>query len=157
MKYVFIASSYFLWYYCAWHTSNVLVWLIAHRIMHGVQYIVMVYWYLQRQTANSEEPGRFVAGLVRPGNIIWFIVAGVFYSLLFHFLTGGEMGAFLFNWQQFPTMYDAIPKLGLPPMAANEGYQFVAVGLVNAFGLTHYYFDSFIWKVSDKRPQGGLK
>ena len=156
MKYVFIAASYFLWYFCAWHVSNVLVWLVAHRIMHGLQYIVMVYWYMQRQTSKSESTGRLVSALVRPGNILMFVVAGVMYSLLFHFLTGGEMGAFLFNWAQFPTMYDAIPRLGFPPMVANEAYPFVAVGLLNAFGLTHYYFDSFIWKVSSKRTQGGL-
>ena len=33
MKYGFLISSYFLWYYTAWHTNSVLVWGIAHRLI----------------------------------------------------------------------------------------------------------------------------
>jgi hypothetical protein len=125
--------------------------------MHGVQYTVMVYWYLRRQTSGEKTSSRFAARLVRPGNILMFVVMGLLYSVVFHLLTGGQLGAMLFGWAEFPTMYDAIPKLGLPAMTVDEGYDFVSLALVNTFGLTHYYFDSFIWKVSDRRTQGGLK
>ncbi|MBL8813035.1 MAG: hypothetical protein JNM43_22900 [Planctomycetaceae bacterium] len=156
IKYVFIGCSYFLWYFCAWHTSSVLVWGIAHRIMHGVQYIVMVYWYLRRQTSVEGSESRFAASLVQPGHILGFLALGLFYSLVVQVVTGGQLGVFLFGWKEYPTLYEAIPALGLKPMSPTEGYAFVANAFLNSLGLTHYYFDSFIWKVRDRRVQGGL-
>jgi len=156
LKYVFIGASYFLWYFCAWHTASVLVWGIAHRIMHGVQYMVMVYWYLRRQT-GAEGGGRSVAGLLSGRGWLWaFLLSGVLYSLLVQVLTGGQLGAFLFGWARFPTLYDSIPALGLSAMTVEEGYAFVTLALLNTLGMTHYYFDSFIWKVRDRRIHGGL-
>ena len=64
VKYVFIGCSYFLWYYCAWHTSSVLIWGIAHKIMHGAQYMVIVYWYLRRQTQAENSQSQVAARLV---------------------------------------------------------------------------------------------
>jgi hypothetical protein len=156
VKYLFIASSYFLWYFCAWHTANVLVWGVAHRIMHGLQYSVIVYWYLRRQTQAGATQGRFVSRLVRPGNVALFIGIGLAYSVAFHTLTGGPIGGFLFGWTDFPSLYQAIPALGLSEMTPGEGYAFVALAFADSFALTHYYFDSFIWKVSDRRIQRGL-
>lgn len=156
IKYVFIGSSYFLWYFCAWHTSNVLVWGIAHKIMHGAQYMVMVYWYLRRTTTTQATESRFAASLVKPGFVVAFLVMGLFYSVVVQILTGGQLGVFIFGWKQYPTMYEAIPALGLDAMTSGEGYAFVANALLNTLGMTHYYFDSFIWKVRDRRIHGGL-
>ena len=154
VKYVFIGSSYFLWYFCAWHASNLLVFGIAHRIMHGVQYIVIVYWYMRRKT--TEQPGGFSARLVRPGAVGLFIGVGVVYAAAFQFLTGGPLAAFGFGVLPFTAQYTAIPALGLQNMSAEEGYALFSAALLDAFAMTHYYFDSFIWKVSDRRTQGGL-
>ncbi len=156
LKYVFLAASYFLWYFCAWHTASVLVWGIAHRIMHGVQYMVMVYWYLRRQTAPERVSWSVAGCLVRRGWLWMFLLSGVVYSGLVQLLTGGQLGAFLFGWARFPTLYEAIPALGLGAMTAEEGYAFVTLALLNTLGMTHYYFDSFIWKVRDRRIHGGL-
>ena len=46
VKYAFIGASYFLWYFVGWHTHSILLWGVAHRIMHGVQYIMYVYVYM---------------------------------------------------------------------------------------------------------------
>ena len=62
VKYLFIGSSYFLWYFCAWHASSVLVWGIAHRIMHGLQYIIIVYWYLRRKAESDKNDSIPVEG-----------------------------------------------------------------------------------------------
>ncbi len=156
VKYLFIASSYFLWYFCAWQTANVLVFGVAHRIMHGLQYSVIVYWYLRRQLQPASSESRFVARLVRPGHVAAFIFMGLFYSVAFHTLSGGPVGGFLFGWVHYPTLYQAIPALGLSEMTPGEGYAVVSLALADAFALTHYYFDSFIWKVSDRRIQRGL-
>jgi hypothetical protein len=53
-------------------------------------------------------------------------------------------------------MYEAIPALGLPEWTAEDGYAFVSLAVLNTLGMTHYYFDSFIWKVGDRRIQEGL-
>ncbi|MDG2129814.1 MAG: hypothetical protein P8K08_17570 [Fuerstiella sp.] len=156
VKYLFITSSYFLWYFCAWHASNVLVWGIAHKIMHGAQYTIMVYWYLRRQTQTANSESRFAARLVRPGNVTLFVLGGLFYAILVHTLTGGQIGAFIFGWLNYPTLYEAIPALGLAEWTPGEGYAFVSLAVLNTLGMTHYYFDSFIWKVSDRRIQEGL-
>ena len=157
VKYVFIGCSYFLWYYCAWHTSSVLIWGIAHKIMHGAQYMVIVYWYLRRQTQAENSQSQVAARLVRRGNVAMFVLVGLLYSVLIHILTGGQIGAFLFGWARFPTVYEAIPALGIPELSVREGYAFVSLALMNTFGITHYYFDSFIWKVRDRRIQKGLE
>ena len=154
VKYLFIFSSYFLWYYCSWHTSNLLVFGIAHRIMHGVQYIVMVYWYMRRKTAGESKG--FAARLVRPGNIAMFIGVGIIYAAAFQLLTGGPLAAFGFGVLPMAGQYKAIPELGLQNMTYGESYALMSAVLINVFGLTHYYFDSFIWKVSDSRTQKGL-
>jgi hypothetical protein len=132
------------------------VWGIAHRIMHGVQYMVMVYWYLRRQTAPERVSWSVAGCLVRRGWLWMFLLSGVVYSGLVQLLTGGQLGAFLFGWARFPTLYEAIPALGLGAMTADEGYAFVTLALLNTLGMTHYYFDSFIWKVRDRRIHGGL-
>ena len=157
LKYVFIGCSYFLWYFCAWQVTNVLVFGIAHRIMHGVQYMVMVYWYLRRQTQSDHSESRFAKTLVQPGFVGLFLLVSLLYALAFHLISGGPIGGFVFGWVKFPTLYEAIPALGFAAMTAAEGYAFVANAFIESFGLTHYYFDSFVWKVSDKRIQGGLE
>ena len=57
VKYVFIFASYFLWYFVAWNTNSILLHAVAHRLMHGVQYIVMVYSFMRK----SQEKGTFRA------------------------------------------------------------------------------------------------
>ena len=156
VKYLFIACSYFMWYFCAWQAANVLVFGVAHRILHGTQYSVMVYWYLRRQTMKGESKSRFAAALVRPGNVAAFVLMGLFYSVVLHLLSGGPVGGLIFGWGDFPNLYEAIPSLNLPSMTPDEGYAVVTQALLETFGLTHYYFDSFIWKVSDRRIQEGL-
>ena len=153
VKYIFIGSSYFLWYFCAWQTSNLLVFGIAHRIMHGVQYIVMVYWYMRRKTDGTKG---LPARLVRPGNIALFCGIGLLYAAAFQILTGGPLAAFGFGVIPMTQQYKDVPQLGLQHMTANEGYALISSVLINVFALTHYYFDSFIWKVSDSRTQKGL-
>ena len=154
IKYLFIGSSYFLWYFCAWHTSNLLVFGIAHRIMHGVQYNVMVYWYIRRKTAD--EPQGISARLVRPGSVGLFIGVGVIYAAAFQFCTGGPLAAFGFGVVPFAGHYGEIPALGLQGMTKGESYALFSMVLIDVFAMTHYYFDSFIWKVSDRRTQKGL-
>ncbi|HIE97912.1 MAG TPA: hypothetical protein EYG03_09640 [Planctomycetes bacterium] len=84
VKLVFIGASYFLWYFTSWHTDSILVFGIAHRITHGLQYIVMVYWYIRRKTKPcGDDQQTQVSKLVSSGNIIRFLLACLLYAVAF--------------------------------------------------------------------------
>lgn len=145
LKLVFLAASYFLWYFTSWHTDSILVFGIAHRLMHGLQYIVIVYWYIRRkEESKAEHPDR-VAVLVTPGHIAWFLVACVMYAFLFQLIAGQPLERFGFGVVNF-----------VGQLNYDQAYHVYAETVVSLAALTHYYFDSFIWKVRDERTQGGL-
>jgi len=145
MKYVFLGSSYALWYYVSWQDSF-LVYAVAHRIMHGVQYIAMVYWYLERKEEKTQRRPRFL------GRLVWwrFLGLGLLYAVLFQLAIGAGLGDFSFG---LVSVLQADPAYGFSPERASGFY---AATAINAAGACHYYLDSFIWKVSDTRTQDGL-
>ena len=155
LKYAFIASSYFLWYFAAWHTNSILVYGIAHRIMHGMQYIVMVYFFLDRSARQaSAKPGLW-SMLAGEGRLKWFIVGGGAYALLYQLMLNNPLDEFGFGVVNFAP-YQAIPQFDLPNLGFQGGYELFTLTMINVYGMTHYYVDSFIWKVRDKKVQRGL-
>ena len=154
IKYLFIASSYFLWYFTAWWSQSILVAAIAHDIMHGVQYIVIVHSYLRRKGGQGES---VTSWLVRPRNIIAFLLMCFFYAVLYQLITAQPLEVFGFGAIEFMTDYAApIPELGKAGYTQRQGYELFAALLIQSAALVHYYLDSFIWKVRDKKVQEGL-
>jgi hypothetical protein len=155
VKYVFIFASYFLWYFVAWNTNSILLHAVAHRLMHGVQYIVMVYSFMRK----SQEKGTFRKGLwsklTGPGHLRWFLAGGVLYAVLFQLVINRPLDEFGFGVVNFAP-YPAIDEFGVPAMDYASGYALFSQMMIYAYGLMHYYLDSFIWKVSDKQTQKGL-
>lgn len=155
VKYAFIAASYFLWYYVGWHTQSILLWGVAHRVMHGVQYIVFVYAYM----GNVAERGLSKPGLwsrmVGPGKLKWFLLGGIAYAVLFQLIINRPLDEFSFGVVNFAP-YPAIKEFGISALDYSSAYALFAQMMIYAASLTHYYVDSFIWKVSDKKVQGGL-
>ena len=168
LKYAFFGASYFLWYYCAWHTASVLVWGIAHRLMHGLQYIVIVYWYLRRKvdqrsaqqadTTKAGETRKFsvTRWLVKSGNVKFFVVVCVIYAALYQLAVLQPLDTFGFGLIRWDEVYRPIPELGITSPDPTLGYHLYTELMITGFALTHYYFDSFIWKVRDSQVQGGL-
>ncbi|MDE0736715.1 MAG: hypothetical protein OSB47_12890 [Pirellulaceae bacterium] len=170
LKYAFIGASYFLWYYSAWHTASVLVWGIAHRLMHGIQYIVIVYWYLRRkvdQQSEVDQQGEVQAGaapkkfnlvrfVVRSGNVKFFLLIFLIYAALYQLAILQPLEVFGFGVVRWSEIYRPIPELGVAGLNPTLGYHLYTELMITAFALTHYYFDSFIWKVRDSQVQGGL-
>ena len=155
LKYAFIGASYFLWYYVTWNTNSVLLYGIAHRIMHGVQYIVIVYSFMDRTAANpSAKPGLWTR-LVGPGKLKWFILGGAAYAVVFQLIINRPLDQFGFGVVNFAP-YPAIPEFNLPALDYAAGYALFAQLMVYLYGMTHYYVDSFIWKVRDVQVQEGL-
>jgi hypothetical protein len=155
IKYAFIFASYFLWYYVGWHTNSILLWAVAHRMMHGVQYIVMVYSFMEK----SQEKGSFREGfwtrLTGPGNLKWFLGGGVAYAVLFQLIINRPLDEFGFGVVNFAP-YPAIPEFGIPALDYSSGYAMFSQMMIYSYGLMHYYLDSFIWKVTDRQTQKGL-
>ena len=71
IKYLFITTSYGLWYFTSWHTNSVLVHGIAHRLMHGVQYIVIVYYYVDHKAVRTHNK-RWYCKISAFGNIYYW-------------------------------------------------------------------------------------
>jgi hypothetical protein len=155
IKYAFIGASYFLWYFVAWNTNSIILYAVAHRIMHGVQYIVMVYAFMGRAaTKNSEKPGLWKR-MVGRGRMRWFLLGGVAYVALFQLLINrpfDELGFGVVNFAPYP----AIQQFNLPALDYAASYELWSQMVVYLAGVMHYYVDSFIWKVRDPKVQEAL-
>lgn len=145
VKFVFIGASYFLWYYTSWHTDSILVFGIAHRLMHGLQYIVMVYWYMRRKTLSNSRDQCLAEKLVTPGWLGRFLVACLLYAVAVQFLSGQPMERLGFGLVNASWHVDY-----------GDDYHAYAESVFSIMARTHYYFDSFIWKVREKSTQSGL-
>ena len=155
VKYGFIGASYFLWYFVAWHTNSILLYAVAHRVMHGVQYIVMVYAFMQRSAATrSSRPG-FWSRVAGTGRLRWFLILGGAYAVIFQLLINRPLDEFGFGVVNFAP-YPALPQFNIPALDYAGGYELWSQMMLYAYALLHYYVDSFIWKVRDKQVQGGL-
>jgi hypothetical protein len=155
VKYAFIGASYFLWYFVAWNTNSIILYAVAHRIMHGVQYIVMVYAFMGRAATRSEGGEGFWRRVVGQGHLRWFVLGGVAYAALFQLLINRPMDEFGFGVVNFAP-YPAIQQFNLPALDYAAGYELWSQTVVYLTGMMHYYVDSFIWKVRDPRVQEAL-
>lgn len=156
IKYVFLAASYFLWYALAWQTASFLVYAVGSKLMHGIQYIVIAYWYVRRRADRGGQVRWFSAFLARRGNVKAFLIFALFYAVLFKMIIGGGLEEFGFGVWNFTLPYDSIPEFNLDGMTLDRGYDLFAASLIEAAALIHYYFDSFIWKVREQTVQTGL-
>jgi hypothetical protein len=155
IKYAFIGASYFLWYYVAWSTNSILLYAVAHRIMHGVQYIVMVYAFMDRTALRREAASGLWRRMVGEGRLRWFVLGGLVYAAFFQLLIIRPMDEFGFGVVNFAP-YPAITQLNLPALDYSASYQLWSLTVVYLAGVMHYYVDSFIWKVRDPKVQEGL-
>ena len=137
LKYAFLFSSYFLWYFTSFSTAYLLVFAVAHRIMHGIQYIVMVYYYNRHKVERTGGDSALLRHVA--GNIKAFLLICAAYAMVFHALTEGLVRDFGFGLVGFNTNFDLF-----------------SYSLLSSFALIHYYYDAFIWKVRKKEVQEGL-
>ena len=156
IKFVFIGASYFLWYFTAWHTNSILVFGVAHRLMHGLQYMVIVYWFLQakRKRLGAEMPTR--ERWVQPRTVIPFIVMCAVYAVAYSLITRHSPDLLGFGVVHFMIVYEGPSGYGTEPMTTSTAYELFATSIIYSAAWVHYYFDSFIWRVSEKTTQEGL-
>jgi hypothetical protein len=148
MKYAFLLSSYALWYYAGWHTNSLLVYGIAHKLMHGLQYLVIVFWFLERKQADNGAKPWMLPKL----NGLNFAMVGLAYSLILQLLIMRPLSEFGFGLVS-PSVPSTLTQVS---QSVSRPYEIYAATLVSSTAVIHYYFDSFIWKIRDARTQKGL-
>ena len=160
VKYLFLAASYFLWYFLAWQTASLLMYMIGSKLMHGMQYIVIVHWYIRRKVARSGQRRGLLAHLARPGKVIpfWipFLSLAAVYAVVFNMIVGRGLEEFGFGVVNIMLPYDNLAELGLRRLSGAQRFDWFAGTVIQSAALVHYYFDSFIWKVREANVQSGL-
>jgi hypothetical protein len=154
IKFLFIGASFFLWYFTAWQTASWLVHGIAHRIMHGLQYMVIVYGYGRRKLERTGQPLNLWSRVFSSGSVLAFASLALVYAVVFQLITRQPLDTFALGLVDLGG-----PAEVLQPSANSggyRGYDLFAIALINTAGMTHYYFDSFIWRVRDRQTQEGL-
>ncbi|MDE0650180.1 MAG: hypothetical protein OXI12_07520, partial [Gammaproteobacteria bacterium] len=117
--------------------------------------IVMVYSYMRRTASKGTSRPGFWSRVTGKGRLRWFLVGGAAYAVLFQLLINRPLDEFGFGVVNFAP-YPALPEFGIPALDYSSGYALFSQMMVYAYGLMHYYLDSFIWKVRDKQTQRGL-
>src|SRR6185503_8468868 len=98
---------------------------VAHRLMHGVQYIVMVYAFLHRSAVQKlSKPGLW-SRLAGQGRLKWFLLGGGAYALLYQIMLHNPLDEFGFGVVNFAS-YQAIPQFNLPALDYKAGYELFA-------------------------------
>jgi hypothetical protein len=120
--------------------------MVAHRIMHGVQYILMVYWYVDNKEERTGQTLRLLHHLSLPR----FLFLGAVYTVVFHLATGSNLSVFSFG------LVSALQADDVLHFSVEKATGFYAATAVSAAAACHYYLDSYIWKVSDPKTQEGL-
>jgi len=157
VKFLFLGLSYSVLYIVAFHTASVLVHAIANMLMHGIQYNVIVFWYLRRKIEQDPQKSSMLSSLARPGGALVFIVTCLLYAFILQsLLKGRPLDEFGFGLFTSMSDYGAIPNLALGPMTRETRFEFMALAVIQLPGTLHLYFDSFIWKVRDAKIQKGL-
>ena len=156
LKYAFIGINYLVLYLVANSTASILVYSVANVIMHGSQYIVIVYYYVRRkaeQSGRSAGPGTWLAA---PGHIPAFLFVLLLYAITYQLLKGAPLDEFGFGLINVKAIYPAIPVAGIGAMSAQTGQELMLLVIAGIPGKLHLYYDSFIWKVRDSQIQSGL-
>jgi hypothetical protein len=156
IKYIFLASNVAVLYYVSWSSASVLLYAVTNQIMHGLQYLVIVYYFLQRKCAQPGQGRSFVGWLTRPQHVLVFLGICLLFAAVQQTLLGKPLGEFGFGVIGTMGRYQGLPDLGLGDLSASTRFQLFAAAMLTVPNLLHLYFDSFIWKVRDNSSQGGL-
>jgi hypothetical protein len=156
IKYVFLASNVAVLYYVSWSSASVLLYAVTNQVMHGLQYLVIVYFFLQRKCGQSDQPRCLVGWLTQPRHLLVFFGICVLFAVVQQLLLGKPLGEFGFGVIGTMGRYHGLPDVGLGNFSADSRFHFFAAAVLTIPNLLHLYYDSFIWKVRDNTSQGGL-
>ena len=88
---------------------------------------------------------------------VWkYLLLVIAYALLYQLALGNPLTEFGFGIPELFENYVAIPELGMNGISSKRAHDIYAAIVISSAAMTHYYFDSFIWTVSDVKTQKGL-
>jgi tetratricopeptide (TPR) repeat protein len=123
LKLLTMMTSFAFWWYSGIVVSNVLLGILLFELFHDVQYLSIV-WAFNRNRAEKGALSGLSRFLFRPRAA----------------LIGGYVGlVFVYGMVSYATN-------GMPTGLTKKVLQ----GVLAASALLHFYYDGFIWKVSDK-------
>ena len=95
--------------------------------------------------------------MLHPGSVAMFIVLALMYAVVFQLIARQPLDEFGFGVVHITDAYqEPIKEFGMTAMSKAAGYSLFAGLLIYSTQLFHYYADSFIWKVRDKKVQAAL-
>jgi len=129
LKLLTMVTSFSFWWYSNIAVSNLLLGILLFELFHDVQYLSIV-WAFNRKRAEKGALRGLSRFLFRPRAAL----IGGYVGLVFAY------GALSYAANGMPS---ALPKK-------------VLLGVLAASALLHFYYDGFIWKVSDKATRQPL-
>ena len=139
LKYLFLLASYFLWYYTSFTSDYLMVYAVAHRIMHGVQYNVMIYYFNKHLAERDPDHPSLLAYLAQPQNLKVGILLCAACTVVWVVLTEGHLR-----------------DLGFGMLGFGVDFDLFSFSLISSFAMLHYWYDAFIWKTRQPEIQRGL-
>jgi tetratricopeptide (TPR) repeat protein len=130
LKFVFIAATFVYLSYTVSVMERPLMGLVMFEAWHDVQYLAIVWLFNLNRARNASDAGPVIRFLFRPKAIL--IMTYVALCLAF--------GSLTYAWSLFE----------------NPAIVRIAVSLVTATGMLHYYLDGFIWKIREKETRQSL-
>ena len=134
VKNLLLVTSVVWWWYANVTVTDILIGLILFEVFHDVQYLAIVWVFNRNRVDKDPQVGSFTRFVFRRS---WGLI-GIYLGMVFAY---GGLG---------PAAEQVI---------TSETGTALAVGLVTASTLLHFYFDGFIWKVRENstRESLGLK
>jgi tetratricopeptide (TPR) repeat protein len=124
LKLVFIAITFIYLSYTTSVAERPLMGLVLFESWHDIQYLAIVWMFNVSRTRKDPDAGHLIRFLFRPRVIL--VLAYIAACLVF--------GSLAHAWRLFD----------------DEAVARIAVGLVAAVAMLHYYMDGFIWKIREQ-------
>lgn len=130
VKLLLLGSTAWLFWICGSISTNLLIGVAMFEVFHGLQYCALVWIYNRRCAPEaSESPARPTAIWRHPAFHLALYIAAI-----------AAFGALRFTTEAFDQPY----------------MKEILVGILAASTLLHFYYDGFIWKVSQPKTQKPL-
>jgi tetratricopeptide (TPR) repeat protein len=130
VKLLLLGSTAWLFWICGSISTNLLIGVAMFEVFHALQYCALVWIYNRRRVpAASESPARLSALWQHPSFRLAMYIAAI-----------AAFGALRFTTEGFHQPYT----------------KEILVGILAASTLLHFYYDGFIWKVSERKTQQPL-
>ena len=130
MKLFTIAMSVGFWWYTMVFINNTILGIALFEIFHDVQYLAIVWVYNRKRVEKDPDVGAFTRFVFQPRAIMMFVYVGI-----------------VFAYGYLAYEINSLDK---------EDVMRSLFGVLVASSFLHFYYDGFIWKISEKSTSESL-